>query len=187
MRQSCIEQSFQLRTGGLFLFLLYFLGPSGIYGQATQQITFKNWTQQDGLPNNSVNAVTRDPRGFLWLGTNNGLCRYDGPGVLKVYRNSASPDAAQSQSNGLRANFIRSLICDHEGNLWIGTRFGGLTRFNPAQNTWKTFMHNPNQDNSISNNEVLTILEDSRHRIWAGTEDGLNLFDPATSSFIRFT
>jgi len=70
--------------------------------------------------------------------------------------------------------------------LWIGTRLGGLTRYHQPSGTWTTFLHDKENPQSISNDEILTIMEDSRHRIWVGTENGLNLFDSSTETFTNF-
>lgn len=153
------------------------------FGQSSNNITFSSWQKEDGLPNNHINAISKDKLGFLWIATDEGLCRYDGPNLIKVYK---SAEDGASASNSLKSNNIRTLLCDSKGYIWIGTRFGGLTRFHPPTNEWKTFQHDPQQENSLSNDEVLTILEDSKQRIWVGTENGLNLFNPSTSTFTRF-
>ncbi len=166
------------------LFFILTLSPFFIFGQSKNSVNFFNWQKQDGLPSNLINAVEKDKLGFLWLATNDGLCRYDGPNSIKVYRQSENNEPS---TNSLQSNHIRSLYCDSEGLLWIGTRYGGLSRFNPSSNEWKTFQHNPNNKNSLSNDEVLAITEDSEGYIWVGTEDGLNLFDKETETFTQFT
>ncbi|MEO1447996.1 MAG: two-component regulator propeller domain-containing protein [Bacteroidota bacterium] len=163
--------------------LCYSSGSVSCWAQADQQITFTNWQKDDGLPSNNVLAVTKDHRGFLWIATTDGLCRYDGPGEFKVFR---SDEEQPDQPIGLKSSNIRTLICDRSGNLWIGTRYGGITRYNPETNASTTFIPIPGDSTSLSHDEVLTILEDSRGCVWVGTENGLNLFDSATSTFTRF-
>jgi len=170
-------------TVKFLLFLLYITNPFSGFSQSVNNINFFNWQKEDGLPSNEINAVQKDKLGFLWIATNNGLCRYDGPNSIKIYRQAEKGD---SVTNSLQSNDIRSLLCDSKGYLWIGTRYGGLTRFNPSTNEWVTFQHNPQQKNSLSNDKFLSITEDSKQRIWVGTEDGLNLFDRSTETFTQF-
>ncbi len=168
-----------------YFFLFLFVLPTGncLLAQGNNSIGFLNWTKENGLPSNNTIAVEKDNLGFLWVATNDGLCRFDGPNLIKVYR---EPNEENAEANSLKSNNIRTLFSDSQGFLWIGTRFGGLTRFHPSKNTWKTFRHDPAQENSLSNDEVLTIFEDSKKRIWVGTEKGLNLFDPSTSTFKHY-
>ena len=166
----------------LFLCINISLATKG-FGQSSNTIIFTSWQKKDGLPSNTVQAIEKDNLGFLWIATIDGLCRYDGPNLIKVYRKS---EDGAPESNSLKSNNIRSLYCDSKGFLWIGTRYGGLTRFHPSTNEWKTFQHDANQENTLSNDEVLCITEDSKQQIWVGTEKGLNLFDRSTSTFTRF-
>ena len=158
---------------------LNFFALSTLNAQAPT-IRFTNIKKQNGLPNNSINAIAKDDLGFMWLGTEDGLCRYDGVDKMKVYFKEPQ------EANKLQSSNISSLYNDSQGNLWIGTRLGGLTRLHRSTNTWTTFRHQPNKPNSISNDEVLAITEDTIGRIWIGTENGLNVFDPETENFTSF-
>ena len=165
------------------LYLLFFLIGlwSAIHANTiTPTIHFTNIDKDNGLSSNYVNKIVKDKQGFIWIGTNDGLCRYEAFNRIKIYR------ATGDTLNGLQANNIHTLYADSKENLWIGTRLGGLTRFHQPTSTWKTFKHNPQDSNSINNDEILSILEDSKGRIWVGTESGLNLFQPATETFISF-
>src|ERR1041385_5115544 len=78
------------------------------------------WTTENGLPQNSVNAILQTRDGYLWIGTYGGLVRFDGV-KFTVF------DA--SNTEGLKSSRISALFEDREGNLWIGTEYGGLTRY----------------------------------------------------------
>src|ERR1700722_7301021 len=80
-------------------------------------LEFEHLSGKNSLPQNSVYAICQDKQGFLWFGTADGLCRYDG-NEMKIFRNN--PD----DSNSLPGNFIRKLLLDSIGNLWIGTENG---------------------------------------------------------------
>ena len=169
-----------LRTSCLILLCLFLFGSNSL-GQTQQNIRFSTIDNSNGLPGNTVTSIIKDSLGFVWIGTSNGLCRYESKDVVKIFR-ANEPKI----EGGLENSSIRSLFLDSKNNLWIGTRLGGLTRFHQPSGTWKTFKNQKDNPKSISNNEILTIIEDKRGYIWIGTEDGLNIFDPKTESFTSF-
>ena len=144
-------------------------------------ILFKNITTYDGLPNENINKIIKDSYGFIWVATNDGLCRYEADQSVKVFKAND-----QSIIDGIRSSSIRTLFADSKENIWVGTLGGGLTRYHQKTNEWKTFVNSDSDINSISNDEILCITEDSKGRIWVGTEDGLNLFNSSTENFSRF-
>ncbi|RFS19636.1 histidine kinase [Chitinophaga silvatica] len=75
---------------------------------------------------------------------------------------------------------------DSKGNLWFGTSKEGVFYLNPKTSDRKVFSHSSTDNTSLANNRVNHIFEDSQHRIWLGTEDGLCLFHPATNNFTRY-
>lgn len=164
-----------------FLLLLLLVYSELSFAQINN-LNFNAWTKENGLPSNLVHAAAKDQFGFLWIGTNDGLCRFDGPDAFKIYRENDG-----ETNSSLQSSYIRSLYNDSQGNLWIGTRFGGITKFSQTTNTWKTYEYNDDYHKSaLNNNDVISILEDSNKRIWAGTEYGLNLYDKTADTFIDF-
>jgi len=161
----------------------FILLPLTLTSQNIKDFQFNNWQKKDGLPNNNINEVIKDNLGFLWIATNDGLCRYDGHNQLKIYRPN---NQKENSDNSLASSNIIALFNDSRDNLWIGTRFGGLTRLHIPTNTWTTFQNIPNDSKSICNNEILSILEDRQNRLWIGTEKGLCLFDYQTETFTNF-
>ncbi|MEM1119465.1 MAG: two-component regulator propeller domain-containing protein [Bacteroidota bacterium] len=162
-----------------FWILLCLLFGQTVFGQPIQKIRFKNIRKSEGLSNNMVHGLLRDNLGFLWFATNDGLCRYDGPDKLEVFREDPA-------KNSLVSSNIRSIYQDSRGNLWLGTRLGGLTKYHRESETWTTYQHDANDSTTISNDEILRIVEDSHQRLWIGTEYGLNLFDYQTETFTRY-
>ena len=79
----------------------------------------RNWQTEDGLPDNTVTAIQQTTNGYLWLGTFNGLVRFDGV-QFKTYDAANTPE--------LRSSRILCLLTDPAGGLWIGTEGGGLVR-----------------------------------------------------------
>jgi len=92
-------------------------------------LQFEHVTGKSGLPQNSIYAICQDKQGFLWFGTADGLCRYDGAG-MNIFRNNPG------DTNSLPGNFIRRLLVDTKGNIWIGTE-NGLGMYNPYTETFK--------------------------------------------------
>lgn len=154
---------------------------NAVSSQSNHHIIFNTINHTDGLPHNTVNAIVKDDLGFVWVGTNDGLCRYEASNHIKVFRANDS-----KIEGGLQSSSIRALFLDSRDNLWIGTRLGGLTRFHQPSNSWQTFRNDKDNAASISNDEILTITEDSKGRLWIGTEDGLNIFNYETESFVSF-
>ena len=175
-------QSTRCTSWILLISILCVLSSTSTIAQSSLNIKFNNINIEDGLPNNTVKAIIKDNLGFLWIGTNDGLCRYESPNHIKIYRSGDS-----TLFNTLESSFIRSLFFDSKNNLWIGTRQGGLTRYNQETENWTTFRHDSNDPHSISDDEILTITEDNQGRIWVGTENGLNIFQPDKENFVSFT
>lgn len=166
-----------------YFLILILLGFNSILlsGQIAPDLNFTNISTDDGLSNNCINDIIQDKLGFLWIATNDGLCRFESSKRLNIYK-ANHPDFP----NGLKSSTISVLFEDSKNNLWRGTRMGGLTRLQRSNGELKTFTHDPSNPNSISNDEILCITEDKHGRIWVGTEDGFNVFDSETESFHTF-
>ncbi len=154
----------------LSIFLLYIFPPKSI----PQNLEIEKLiTINDGLSQNSALAIIQDRKGFIWIGTKDGLNRYDGIG-FKVYRHS--PD-----KNSLVNNHIKCLYQDSGGNIWIGT-YGGLSIFNPETEQFISYQKNDSTD--LCDNIITAILEDSDKNIWIGTKKGLNKLITSTNKLI---
>ncbi|HEY1527397.1 MAG TPA: two-component regulator propeller domain-containing protein [Candidatus Angelobacter sp.] len=119
------------------------------------------WRSEDGLPQNSVQSMLQTRDGYVWIGTQEGLVRFNGL-EFKLF-NKATTDA-------IRHNDIRALYQDRSGVLWIGTFGGGLVRYLDGRFT------NYTVQNGLSNNTITSILQDRLGNLWVGTNDGLNEF-----------
>ncbi len=144
-----------------------------------RSIRFEHISLEQGLSQSVVNVIFQDSKGFLWVGTEDGLNRYDGYN-FKVYKPETDND------NSLSNRWITSIAEDQDGFLWIGTRQGGLNRFDPRSGLFTIFKHDPADKNSLSNNRINALLVDSTNTLWVGTDSDLDHFDPANENFVHY-
>jgi len=157
----------------LFLCLLHLLYFHS-FGQKSN-ICFEQYTISDGLSDNSTTAILQDSRGFIWIGTSQGLCRYDGRNFRKY---------TSLGENGLTDLKIHTLAEDQDGNIWIGTQFG-LNRFNP-KNEVITQYHMGNGPGTIPYKWCNYLYVDKEKTLWLSTEKGLSRYDKPSNTFINY-
>ncbi|MBN1352066.1 hypothetical protein JXJ21_21885 [candidate division KSB1 bacterium] len=131
------------------------------------EIMFHHITTVDGLSSDVVYDILQDSRGFMWFGTQDGLCRYDGYSFKEFKYDPYD-------SNSISSNWASRLFEDRAGNIWIGTVRGGVNRFDPATETFTRFSHDPGDSNTIGDNTAFGISQDSSGTIWIGTWRGLD-------------
>jgi len=153
-----------LRWAALWAALLWLGGSARM---SAQQYVFKLYGHEQGLTNLAVQCLVQDPAGFLWVGTQNGLFRYDG----SQFQGFGLP-------NGLPSTRIEALHVDLRGNLWVGTR-AGLVRW-----TGSGFRREgPAEPHEIVGRSVLA--SDREGRVYVGTSSGLFLLEPDGRSGYR--
>ena len=144
-----------------------------------QHIKFEHLSVEDGLSTPDVLCMLQDKEGFLWIGTDNGLNRYDGY-TFTIYRhNPAEP-------NSLRSDFITSIYEDQFGDLWIGAYDGGLERFDRDTGQFIHYQYDSNNPSKLRSNQVLSIYEDQFGVLWIGTYGGLDKFHRETETFTHY-
>ncbi|WP_455585130.1 two-component regulator propeller domain-containing protein [Bacteroides sp.] len=136
--------------------------------------SFKNLTVADGLSNNSVKAIYQDSLGFIWLGTKNGLNRFDGY-EFKTYFNHNDEFVGQS-------NDVVNITSDTFGNMWIGT-FNGVMLFNPYTGTFQDL--SVSYQGELPRGVVVDIWIEKEDCIWVGTKTGLYLLKDGKSVCIE--
>ncbi|PTX62077.1 two component regulator with propeller domain [Kordia periserrulae] len=136
----------------------------------------KKITTEDGLSNNTIYAILQDQHDFIWIGTKDGLNRYDGY-EIKNYRNIIG------DSSSLSHNEIWDLAEDHNGNLWIATYGGGINKYNPKSDTFKRYIRTKQDSLTVGKNHVMSIFVDSKNRVWAGDWYSLSLYNPSKDKF----
>jgi signal transduction histidine kinase/ligand-binding sensor domain-containing protein/DNA-binding response OmpR family regulator len=139
------------------LFILFLLSRGKTVAAQNVDYKFQFLTANDGLPQNTVDYILKDKRGFMWFGTWNGLCRYDGYG-FKTYRKESEPA-------GLPDNFVQALCEDEKGDIWVGTR-NGLAHYLFSQDHFYT-PHNITS--TFSNYSISHLAFDQQNRLWVAT------------------
>src|SRR5438309_522234 len=131
--------------------------------------SMRTWQTDEGLPQNSVYAIAQTPDGYLWVGTHDGLARFDGLRFVVV----EVPRAPE-----LKHGWIRALCATRDGSLWIAWDANGLTRLKDG-----TFTHFSETD-GLPNNQTRCLLEGKDGSLWIGSEGGLIRYqDGRFSSF----
>ncbi|MCZ6521191.1 MAG: histidine kinase, partial [Bacteroidetes bacterium] len=130
----------------------------------------------EGLSQNSVNCIVQDKKGFIWLGTQDGLNRFDGYG-FKVYKHDPLVEGSLGSSS------LWALFEDSRGNLWAGAERGGLNLYDQANDRFTQFDYEIKEDTYLSNSVVYDILEVESGILWLATSNGLVLFDVSSTTF----
>jgi len=143
--------------------------PAGLDpSKAVTQYAADAWGLDDGLPQSTVESIARTTDGHLWLGTQEGLARFDGVRFRTV-------DA----HDGLPHPTVLTLAADTRapGALWVGTRDGGLVHLDRDLRVTQY-----SEDAGLVGGTVAAMIVDRAGRVWAGTREGLCMLDPSTSS-----
>ncbi|MBC7889177.1 MAG: histidine kinase [Ferruginibacter sp.] len=158
-----------------------FFGLLACYAQKPV-LYFKRLNRANGLSNNKVNCILQDKRGFTWIGTDDGLNRYDGNNFI-VFKN------IPGQSSSISGNTITGLHEDSEGVMWIATADGGITRYDHRMQPDKKFhqfKHHPGNSNSIPVNIIHAVKEDRNGYLWLATGGkGVLRFDKKKEQFVQ--
>jgi signal transduction histidine kinase/ligand-binding sensor domain-containing protein/CheY-like chemotaxis protein/HPt (histidine-containing phosphotransfer) domain-containing protein len=137
-------------------------------------LILEHLTTSDGLPQGTVFATLQDSQGFVWLGTEDGLVRYDGQTLVRY---AHSPNAR----GGLPGNFIYQIIEDAHHDLWIAIKDAGVARWNRGSDTFTVFRHDSANPGSLASDAARAVMMDAHGRVWIGTSDaGIDILDSAT-------
>jgi ligand-binding sensor domain-containing protein/serine phosphatase RsbU (regulator of sigma subunit) len=143
--------------------------------------------EKQSLSNNYIYSLYQDNTGTIWAGTyGGGLNKFNkNTGKFTIYRKKPNQTSVnEKESTSLSSNAIRSVLLDRSGCLWIGTRGGGLNKFDKATGKYTIYKNDPGDKNSLSSNSVYAITEDKDGTLWIGTfGGGLNRLDKKTGTF----
>ena len=178
----------KMTTRVLFLLFFTFLPYMGISQQT--KLDFENISVQDGLSSYFVNCIIQDSRGFIWIGTKDGLNRYDGFNFIKYHFNA-------SDSNSISHDYVNAICEDSSNNgIWVGTN-RGLNFFDFRTEKFTCFYHLRDNSKFLCHNNVSSLSVCKWGGIWVATRNGLDrifpVFDTETgavdtrkSNFVHF-
>jgi len=144
---------------------------------AQEHINFKHLTIDEGLSQNTVFCTVQDKAGFIWIGTEDGLNKYDGY-EFTIYKHENNNPKSLSHSQ------INTLFEDPKGNLWIGTA-DGLNLFSREEESF-TRINTDVTGSKESNDFITSFLYDSKGNLWFGTYDGLKRYDYTQKKVISY-
>ncbi len=157
------------------------LQPASTNGALATQPFFHTLGAADGLPSSTVWKLAQDRDGFIWIGTADGLARYDGVG-FRVYRH----DAAAADS--LSGEDVTALFVDRDNRLWCGGEDAGLNLLDARRAGFRHFRHDAEDASSLAGNDVWAIGQTGDGAIWAGGyAGGLDRLRPDQSGFVHFS
>lgn len=159
----------------IFIFLNFIISATLVAQQVLSR--YESIGTAEGLSNNTVTALTIDNKGYLWVGTMNGLNRYDGT-RFKVF------ERIIGKNYTISGNEIKSIHIDSLNNIWVGTAIG-LSLYDPLTESFKRFLHIPTDTTSLSNNNISKITGSGLY-IWVGTSKGINKINIVTKKIERF-
>jgi ligand-binding sensor domain-containing protein len=141
-------------------------------------IRVTNLGVEHGLSMSVGYTIFQDRYGFMWIGGQNGVNRFDGYEV-KVYK--SEPFNPKSFTDG----WIIDIDEDEEGNLWFAT-FVGVTKMDRVTETFTHYRHDPSDPESIASNITFVVEPNGDGRMWISTRGGLDLLDPASGKAEHF-
>ena len=142
--------------------------------QAKEYNRFNNISIEDGLSQATVETMMQDSKGYIWLGTNDGLDRYNGY-TFKKY------SYEKGQENSLVNSYILDIKEDSEGNIWVATAAGISKIYNDGEKVQN--YTSDSESGNLSNDNTTTMLISNSNKIYVGTAEGINLYDKKTDKF----
>jgi signal transduction histidine kinase/ligand-binding sensor domain-containing protein/CheY-like chemotaxis protein/HPt (histidine-containing phosphotransfer) domain-containing protein len=144
------------------IILLLFI-PLLMFSQ--DRLRFDKLSIDEELSHTTVHSMMQDDKGFVWIGTENGLNVYNGYD-FEIFR----PDS--KKENSISDAVIKQVFQDSKNTIWIGTE-NGLSRYIPKHNHFITYYSNPENATSLTDNHIRKIIEDEYGHLWVATNNGI--------------
>ena len=128
---------------------------------------FESVGDSDSIPEGLVTALAQDGQGWLWIGTQAGLLRYDGYRLRKFVHATNNPAS-------LPGDFVQCLWAEANGTIWVGTASSGLARYDPRTEQFTTLRNDPGNPDSVSAGTIWALAGEVSGGLWIGTDQGLD-------------
>jgi ligand-binding sensor domain-containing protein len=144
-------------------------------------------TDPNSISNNHVAHIIQDETGNIWFGTSRGLSYIKSTDLQDNKIRFGKMYSNPGDNKSLLSDIIECLYLSDENRLWIGSRFGGVNFHDKKSKHFMSFKHDRNDLNSISNNNITSMAEDSKGNIWIATDGGgLNKLNPLNKKFTHY-
>ena len=167
------------------LWIGYLKGGVSSYNLTTK--IFKHFYPDDNssrsIPSGLITTIFKGERTGLWIGiADKGVVHFTkSDSLLEFFRMTASASGSGKQSS-INNNYVFSFYEDDDGIIWMGTKGGGLNRYDPSTMAFKNFT----AENGLPNNVIYGIEPDKSGNLWLSTNMGLSRFNPATAGFRNY-
>lgn len=163
----------------LSFFILITLFSFLLFSQKNNKI-FHHITLTHGLPHNSVYGITQDSKGYIWLGTQDGLAKFDGY-KIKAFKDN------NIDINSIAENNFGELVEGNNGLIWIATWGEGLNSYNPESGEFKHYKNKNMSNLQSSKKYILSLIKDTNGILWMSIlENGFEKFDPKKLEFTHY-
>lgn len=143
-----------------------------------ERMHFRTYGPAQGLSQATARVMAQDRSGFIWIGTQDGLSRFDGY-EFRVYK------ADRDDPWSLSQNHVWALAADADGSLWIGTQAGGLNHYDPLLDRFASYRADPANPSAIASNNATALLIDRDNRLWIANSAGrMQWFDRIKSELV---
>jgi len=133
-------------------------GKATVGGRAAVSLSFRSWQREQGLPHNAIHAMTQSRNGYLWLGTDAGVVRFDGVRFVPF-----------GEHEGFHCGSVSQILEDQSGGFWFGSTNSGLKRWQNGK-----FIAISTKE-GLPSDSVTALAEDDEGQLWIGTSAGLVL------------
>lgn len=153
------------------------LADAALAAHGSDRVRFRTMAESAGLPQSSVSALVQDQLGFIWLGTQDGLARFDGEEVRVLKHDRAD-------LNSLSSSYVQALAMAPEQQLWVASPALGLSRLDLRTMQIKRYRAEQ-MDSGLVDDVIVDLKTDRQGRLWVSTRTaGVKLYDPATDRFL---
>ncbi|RFZ94704.1 response regulator [Mucilaginibacter conchicola] len=147
------------------------------FGQ-NESLKFEHIGTADGLSQINVSCILQDKLGFMWIGTREGLNKYDGYNFTNYKHDEAAPATISS-------NMISDMVEDKDGNIWVATIIG-LNKIERKTGNIIRFIHSDKNRNSIANNILNKLVIDEKNNIWIASQGGLDYMEISSGHITHY-